>query len=401
MSTDTALEVLPLLLVLLAAAPVITTVHEAGHALLAGPAGYRLTSFGVGHGRPLFAHRTRRGVVLYLGRRIWLGGVCVAIPVKVVPHRQRLYLAGGLLAQMLLAVVLGFASQTWELLEVAAHFNLLVLAFNAVPWKFGGHSSDGWGLLAASIGAGRTGELIGQRERLQRIAAFEQNVGSAVGAAWCALMDGWIDVVTGQPSRAVSAIEAGVPRLEPDLESLHAYVGAERHRQEGAPLAGLRLIQSLRSAYGADLPDEAGDLVTIAEARLYLALEEPRRAEQLLAQVAGVSGLVGQDALSVRLEALLMRGTADQVESAARRLATRLPGRFLDAPQAVLALWEAAERLEEDGRVQAAEHLRRRARRKAASLVAIASTPDRLCLVHRLGEPAGVRRVEDVADSRL
>jgi hypothetical protein len=140
--------------------------------------------------------------------------------------------------------------------------------------------------------------------------------------------------------------------------------------------------------------------VTIAEARLYLALDEPRRAEELLAQVAGVGGLVGQDALAVRLQATLKRGTVDQVEQAARRLAVRLSGRFLDAPQAVLAIWAAAERLEDDGRLQAAELLRRRARRKSAALVAVASTSDRLCLVHRLGEPAGVRPVADRAETR-
>jgi len=159
-------------------------------------------------------------------------------------------------------------------------------------------------------------------------------------------------------------------------------------------------VRELRSAYGAELPDEAADLVTIAEARLYLALEEPRRAEQLLAQVAGVGGLVGQDACAVRLQAALMRGTADEVELAARRLALRLSGRFLDAPQAVLALWDAGARLEEDGRLQAAEHLRRRARRKSAALVAVASTSDRLCLVHRLGEPAGVRPLVDQVERR-
>ncbi len=400
MSPDTPNEVLPLLAVLLAAVPAITTVHEAGHALLARPAGYRLTSFGVGHGRPLLSHRTRTGVVLYLGRRLWMGGACVAIPVKVVPQRQRLYLAGGLLAQGLLAVVLGLASEAWPALRVAHHFNLLVLAFNATPWRLGGHASDGWTLLASSVGSGRTGELIGQREWLQRIARFEQGVGSQVGASWCRLMEAWIDVVTGQTSQAVEAIDAGVPRLEADLESLHAYVGAERHRLEGAPLAGLRLVRDLRAAYGTDLPDEAADLVTIAEARLYLALDEPGRAEQLLAQVAGVGGLVGQDALAVRLQAALMRGTADQVELAARRLALRLSGRFLDAPQAVLALWEAAQLLDGDGRLQAAELLRRRARRKSAALVAVASTADRLCLVHRLGEPAGVRPLADRAETR-
>ncbi len=397
---DGSNEVLLLLGVLLVAAPVIATVHEAGHALMARPAGYRLTSFGVGHGRPLLSHRTRAGVVLYLGRWLWMGGACVAIPVKVVPQRQRLYLAGGLIAQVLLAIVLGVASRSWAALEVAHHFNLLVLAFNATPWRVRGHASDGWSLLAASVGAGRTGELIGQREWLQRIEGFERNVGSRVGESWCRLMAAWIDVVTGQTAAAHDVSRAGVPRLEPDLESLHAYVGAERHRLEGAPLAGLRLIRELRAAYGADLPDEAADLVTIAEARLYLTLDEPRRAEQLLAQVAGVGGLIGQDACAVRLQAALMCGTPDAVEFAARRLASRLSGRFLDAPQAVLALWNAAARLAEDGRLQAAEHLRRRARRKAAALVAVASTSDRLCLVHRLGEPAGVRPVADRAETR-
>ncbi len=401
MNSEIAVELLPMLLVLLVSAPLITTVHEVGHALMARPSGYRLTSLGVGHGRPLFRHRTRGGVVLYLGRKIWLGGACVAIPVKVVPQRRRLYQAGGLLAQGVLALVLLLACRTWSILEVAHHFNLLVLAFNALPWRIGSHASDGWSLLAASVGAGRTGELIGQREWLNRIESFERGVGSAVGEAWCRLMGAWINVVTGQTAAAVEVIDAGVPRLEPDLESLHAYVGAERYRLDGAPLAGLRLVRDLRSAYGAELPDEAADLVTIAEARLYLALEEPHRAEQLLAQVAGVGGLVGQDACAVRLEAALMGGNADQVELAARRLAMRLGGRFLDAPQAVRALWDAAECLELDGRLQVAEHFRRRARRKAAALITVAATSDRLCLVHRLGESAGVRRGHKVLETRL
>ncbi len=391
MSPLSITDVLPSLVVLLAAVPLITTIHEAGHALMAGPAGYRLTSFGVGHGRPLVSHRTRAGVVLYLGRKLWMGGSCVAIPVKVVPQRRRLYQAGGLLAQVVAGVVLAVACRVWPVLEVAFDFNLLVFAFNVLPWRVRGHASDGWHLLGASVGAGRTGELVGQRAWVERFERFERSVGSPVGEAWCRLMGAWIDVVTGQPSEAAQALGEDLPLLEPDLESLHTYVAAERHRLEGAPLAGLRLIADLRRDYGADLPDEAADLVTIGEARLYVALGEPRRGELLVGGVGGVGGLGGLDALAVRLEAAIGHATVDEIEVAARRLAVRLPGRFLDAPQAVGSLWEAARRLDRDGRRQVADHLRRRARRKAARLISVAETADRIHLVHRLGEPAGVR----------
>lgn len=132
---------------LLAWVPVISLVHEAGHAVLARPAGFRVTSFGVGRGRPLARFRGPGGVVVAVRLWIFAGGACVAIPRGPGPRaRAALFHAGGALAQLALAVLLALSDAPWS--TPVAQFNWMVLVFNLVPWRFGGFASDGWWIVA-------------------------------------------------------------------------------------------------------------------------------------------------------------------------------------------------------------------------------------------------------------
>ncbi|MCB9761717.1 MAG: site-2 protease family protein [Alphaproteobacteria bacterium] len=387
----------PVLLWLLSA-PLIAVLHEAGHALAAKPAGYRVTSFGVGHGRPLLRWRSPSGVVFYLGRWVLAGGLCVAIPVDPVPRRRWLYHAGGLVAQGLLALALLPATlDPASPLRMVAAFNLMVLAFNLLPWRLGAYASDGWQLFVERFASGRAGQLYSQRREIERILRYEEQVGATLGVAWCRLMLDWIDVTVGRegPRRPVDEF---LIAFDPHVEALDATVSAERHRAEGRPLAGLYVVRRMREAYGARLSDAVDDLLTLSEARCYLDLGEPRMALAALAGVAGVGGVVARDAAVIRVGAALVArqagtGSLAELEAAAFRLAPRIEGAFLDAPEAARTLWAAAQRLADEGRIAASEVLAARARRAATRMIGAAQLDDRLPIARRLGQVAGVERM--------
>ena len=130
----------------------VVLIHELGHALLAPEGGYRVTSFGVGAGRPLFRTRLSGGVVFFVAPMVLVGGSCTAIPVGPAGPRRAWFHGGGLIAQGLLALLLFFLPTHW-LIDRLWQFNLLVAATNAIPWRLGAVASDGWYIVDALTGA--------------------------------------------------------------------------------------------------------------------------------------------------------------------------------------------------------------------------------------------------------
>ena len=68
------------LIALVLYAPLVVTVHEAGHALFANAGGFRTSSFQLGMGSPIWRTELRGGAVLCVGPWLWLGGACTAVP---------------------------------------------------------------------------------------------------------------------------------------------------------------------------------------------------------------------------------------------------------------------------------------------------------------------------------
>ena len=384
------------LLIWLVSVPLIALLHEAGHALAAGPAGYRVTSFGVGHGKPLMRWRTRGGTIVYLGRWLVTGGLCVAIPVDPVPSRRWLYHSGGLLMQLALVPLLWWGAQNHAVLEYVHAFNLVVIAWNMLPLRIGGYATDGWQIVAGAAMPGRASQFFTHRKQVERVLHFEKQVQSPLGVAWCRLVLRWMDVVLGLDDDDWEPDDV-LLLAEPQFEALHTYVKAERHRIEGRSLAALSVIGDLRRAYGPSLPVAAADMLSISEARCYLAQEEPRLARDVLARVAGVGGVIGHAAAAVSLEAALYDEDCDAVIAAARRVSAQVTGPFLDAPSVARALHDAAVLMQENGRLEEAEALFGRGRFAARQVIGAASARDRIPVARRMGEVAGVELRRDRA----
>ena len=148
--------------------PGIVVLHEVGHATFARAGGFRVTSFGIGLGRPLWSGYVRDGLVVHIDRWVFAGGACTAIPVGPPGAHRAWFHAGGLLFQLLLAALfVGLPSSWW--LDRIASFNVLVAVTNAVPWRTRAAASDGWYVLEALTGGRRRGHALGQRAALERI----------------------------------------------------------------------------------------------------------------------------------------------------------------------------------------------------------------------------------------
>jgi hypothetical protein len=308
---------------LLAWVPVISLVHEAGHAVLARPAGFRVTSFGVGRGRPLARFRGP-------GPRA----------------RAALFHAGGALAQLALAVLLALSDAPWS--TPVAQFNWMVLVFNLVPWRFGGFASDGWWIVAhlrAGPGGG-PGMLFSRRAELVRLVAWEAQIGSPVGTWYGHLLMAWMDLQV----RRLDAADAFFTRehveavLDPHLDALHHALVAEWHRLRGRPLAALWVIRKLHAACGDGLPPETEDLLGLVEGRTWLDLGEVRCAQACLARLAGVSGTASADATVLALEIAVEAEEQTEILRALRRV--RLRSGSLDPVTAVAAVSAASHALD-------------------------------------------------------
>jgi len=379
------------LLALLVYGPILVLMHEAGHAAFAGWGGYRVTSFGVGLGRPVWRMRLAGGVIVHVDRWFLAGGACIAIPTGPPTTRRAWFHAGGLLVQLGLAMVLLLLPETWLFTRIA-HFNILVAITNAVPWKFRGSVSDGWYLMDAMLGGRRGGELLAQRGVLEALAARESAIDSPVGQVYADVCLAWIDVLTNRSGEAAYFFSGDPPEsaVDPWLDVLYHYVYAEWHRMEGRPLAALRTIRQTRSAYSGQLADEAMDMLTVAEARCLLDLESPEQAQRALARLTGASGPIGRQAAAINLAAVLdSRSDGDELEFATWRVVRQAEEPFLDPPDVAMILWDAADSLEAQRRINAARGARDAARGLAQHSIGIASPEDRVQLLRRIGEPAG------------
>jgi hypothetical protein len=378
------------LLALTLLVPLIGTLHELGHAAAAPLAGYRVTSLGLGLGKPLWRRVNPRGQVLWLGRWPLAGGACVAVP-SGFEARPALYHAGGLVMQALLALALLPLSDLHWLLARAETFNLLVLAWNLLPWRWQGQASDGWYLVAGTVPGRARAPVMGRRPVLERLVRFEENLGSPVGSWYAQLGLAWLDVMVGRPERAATFLASPEPEgLQPEdrgIRAIRGHVRVSWHRAAGRYEEALDEARSWRARLGSAVPDGAEDLSTLAVARALVDCDQPAEARRVLASLAGVSGAVGREATAILLAACLAEDDDRAVRRAAWRLVERLPGPFFDPVLVVRSLDRAARR--GDAGDPVSQRFAREAQRVRARLLAWVELEDREALAASLGEGAG------------
>lgn len=337
---------LPQLLALLLWVPIVAIVHELGHALAARPAGFRVTSFGIGRGRPILRATLPGGVVFHIGWLFFTGGACVAIPRS--PEsgpRAALFHGGGIAAQVLLGALLLVLpegpSTPW--LEAGGQFNLLVAAWNLLPWRMGRMASDGWWLLSrlTSGAVAPRRALFEQRDAIEKVLAYERRVGSPVGIWYGHRMLAWCDLLADRVDSAHARLHdaAPLPVPDPHLERIDGLIRAEAWQRSGHPLVALRTIETLREA---PIPaDDTADLLVVVEARAWLALGDLHRARQCVAQLAGVGGAIGREATSVFLAIATASEDQPAVYTAATRLSKASTAGMFDPLSAARALADA------------------------------------------------------------
>ncbi|MCB9677287.1 MAG: site-2 protease family protein [Alphaproteobacteria bacterium] len=363
--------------------PLIVILHELGHALFARRGGYRVTSFGIGLGPPLWTLRLSGPLVVHLDRWVLAGGACIAIPDGPPTARRIWFHAGGLIAQALLAVVLLLLPDHW-LVDRILHFNVLVALTNAVPWKVGGNASDGWYILDALSGGRRTGNILYQRAIFEQMAAREFAIGSPMGIAYADLCVTWADVLAGRLEEADEFFhdDPAETAAHPWTDALYHYVKAEWHREHDRPLAALSTARDGRNALGAGTGANANALLALAEARALVALDEPDRARRALQRVAG--GPLATQALPLAVWCSLDADDTEDLELASWKVARHIQGPWLDPVDPTLALVEAAEELSRRGRLNAARSARDAATDLARRTLRSAAIEDRRTLSYRL-----------------
>ncbi|TNE84882.1 MAG: RIP metalloprotease [Deltaproteobacteria bacterium] len=385
------------LVALVAYAPAVVLVHELGHALMAKPGGYRVTSFGIGFGRPWFKTRLAGGVVVHVSPMVLAGGACTAIPAGPVTPKRGLFHAGGLIAQAVLAVVLFLLPSHW-LIDRVLHFNALVALTNILPWRVGTSASDGWFLFDTLTGGRRGGLLLAQRKELERLAAREAAVESPVGTLWAQLCLAWIDTQVGAAERADAFFTEDPPEtaVDPWIDAVYHSVRADWHRLHGRSLAALRTVRETRAARLDELSPDAEGLLTLAEARALIQLESQPVAERVLARVVGHTGPVARQAAVVRLLAAIELPT-EELEFATWRVLRQAGEAWLDPAETASALWQASVKLEAHGRIDAANGARHAARTLAQRLLIRVEWSDKEALRRRLGPAAGHRPKSELA----
>ncbi len=374
------------LIALVLLVPLIGTLHELGHALAAPLAGYRVTSLGVGIGKPMLRRVTLRGMVLWLGRWPLAGGACVAIPAGS-SARPVIYHLGGLVTQALLALALIPFEDLWWVLDRAETFNLLVLAWNVLPWRIGGQASDGWHLVARLSPSRAGSPIMGRRSVLERLARFEETVGSPLGSWYARQGLAWHDILLGRPERADEQMRLpdplGLGADDRGIRALQGYLIVAWHRAHGRCEQALEAARAWRARLGSAVPDGAEDLGTIAVAQALVGCGQPAEARQVLASLAGVSGIIGREATATLLAAALAEGELDATRRAAWRLIERLPGPFYDPVQVVRLLAAAQAAMPADDPVH--PRLQRETARARARLLAWVGPADREALIRSLG----------------
>jgi hypothetical protein len=264
-------------------------------------------------------------------------------------------------------------------------FNLVVALHNALPWRIGGQASDGWYLIDTFTGGRRGGSVLTQRASFERIMRHEERIGSPVGRVYSQICLAWTDVLAGRPEDATPLFLNDPPEslVDPWIDGLYHYVQAEWHRTQGRALAALRVAREAHSAIDFSTGDEAAILMSLAEARALVDLEANAQARRRLAQAAGIGGPIGWQAAATLLWASI-DGETDDLEQATWRVTRRQHEAWLDPGDATLALWHAAEQLEERGRVTAARGARDAAKTMARRTLRTCADIDRVSLSRRL-----------------
>ena len=388
------------LLAMLIYGPLLVILHESGHALFARAGGFRVTSFGIGLGRPLWSIYLKGGVVFHIDRWILAGGACTAIPVGPPSARRMWFHGGGLIVQAVLAGILLMMPSHW-LVSGIFWFNVLVALHNLVPWRLGGQASDGWYLLDAATGGRRGGSVLTQRATFERIAAREEAIGSPVGRVYSQICLAWTDILAGKPEQAALLFQDDPPEslVDPWVDALYHYVQAEWHRSEGRALAALRIAREAHSDIDFEKAGDGAILMSLAEARALVDLDANSQAQRRLARAAGVGGPIGWQAAAILLWASL-DGETDDLELATWRVMRRRHEAWLDPGDPILALWNAADQLEERGRLTAARGARDAASALARRTLRSVGDADRASLARRLGDVANAGTRSAIAGLR-
>jgi len=368
---------------LFAYGPLVVLLHELGHALFARRGGYRVTSFGIGLGPPLWTLSLSGPLVVHLDRWLVAGGACIAIPNGPPSTRRIWFHSGGLIAQAGLALVLLLLPGHW-IIDRVIQFNLLVALTNAIPWRVGASASDGWFIIDALSGSRRTGNVLSQRAIFEQMSAREFAIGSPMGLAYADLCVAWVDVLAGRLEEAGEFFHDDPPETaaHPWTDALYHYVKAEWHREEGRPLAALSTARDGRNALSAGSGADAHALLALCEARALIALDEPDAASRTLQRVLG--GALTIQALPLALWCALDAPNTEDLELASWKVARNIQGPWLDPGDPTLALWEAAEELSRRGRLNAARSAREAATSLARRTLKAAAIEDRRTLSFRL-----------------
>jgi hypothetical protein len=328
-------------------AVLISLVHELGHAIAAHPAGFRLTSFGVGYGPVVLRVPLGHQRVFTLGLAFLGGGACVAIPERGIGPRAAWFHAGGLLAQVVLGLVLALfpAGPTRDL---GLELNLLILVYNLLPWRWASAASDGWWLLNR-LGPGIVQErpLFSRKVAFQRLLAHELRQSSPLGTAWARLMlaEGHLQLgELGLAQEQLLALPDG-DRLTPALDAQVALAWGELGRQQGELEAPARSWAELRRRRPEAPPVALEDRLALGVARAAIGKGDYEGCRTLLVNFAGVGGEVGTLATLVRLELALAEQDPAAVRGAAARLAWNLSGPQLDPLGGLRAVSAAARYL--------------------------------------------------------
>ena len=119
--------------------------HELGHVIAARYAGLQPSSFGLGHGKPIWWFRLRPRLIFFVGRQSFLGGLTLSHIPFLDPAKWRLVTmtSGGFTVNFLLA---GLGCFFWLGLgwnHLAVHFllwiNLFLAVISAIPMELKGN----------------------------------------------------------------------------------------------------------------------------------------------------------------------------------------------------------------------------------------------------------------------
>ena len=335
-------------LAFLAWVPLVAIIHELGHAIAAARAGFRLTSFGIGRGPTALRLRMPGNVVFHIGWVFFTGGACVAIPRSPeLGPRAALFHGGGIAAQIVLGLLLlAVPSGPWSTwVDAGGQFNLLVAIWNLIPWRWGRVASDGWWLFSRlTLGTmAPQRALFEQRQSIEQVLAHETRIRSPVGIWYGHLMLAWCDLLTGRTASAHERLQqsAVLATAEPQLAGIEALVRAEAALRTERPMVALRIVEDARSALSE--AHEIADLLTLVEARSWLAFGDVIKARRALGHLAGLGGPIGREAMSASLAVAVVDADRSAVCSTANRLARDSTRGMFDPMSASRTLHAACE----------------------------------------------------------